>query len=134
MTHTKLEKQTIERFDNLGITFSSDMNRSICKSFLLSSMRAAYEAGLHETAIKLDKAMIDWLKENTEGVKMIDEIKKSTREATLEETARENSLREKLLINTIENMLLKGDTRTWQQNSRNVDDALSFIKEMKQKI
>ncbi len=59
------------------------------KFFFRQKIEEAYEQGLHETAIRIDKEMIEWLKNNQEGVKMIEEITKSAKKSLLQEIQEE---------------------------------------------
>ncbi len=69
--------------------------------FISTKLGKAYELGkeegLHTMAIKADKVMIDWLKNNTEGVKMVDDIKKVEYERGRAELAKEMRERIKIL-------------------------------------
>ena len=88
------KEKIIEEFREVFGEFIIEKNDKIVASeesiidFLSQSLnqirQEGYEAGLHETAIKIDKNFVDWLKD-LEGQKLLDKVRQKARKETLSE-------------------------------------------------
>ncbi len=93
MKPNQIEGEWEKDFESLwGASFDSEGDiepfeferlKDFVRQILETTRKEAYEKGLHETAIRADKEMVDWLKDNSEGIEMIEDIKKEAIKSTL---------------------------------------------------